>query len=64
MNPADPDLVAGTLFFKHPPLSNMLLSLAQKVGCETEKFSDATGTLEGLVSSRPEHGDPAGEQCV
>jgi len=34
---------------KHPPLSNMLLSLAQKMGCETETFSDATGTLEGLV---------------
>jgi hypothetical protein len=34
---------------KHPPLSNVLLSLAQKVGCETEKFSDATGTLDGLV---------------
>jgi len=34
---------------KHPPLSNMLLSPAQKMGCETETFSDATGTLEGLV---------------
>jgi hypothetical protein len=34
---------------KHPPLSNLLLSVAQAVGCETETFSDATGTLEGLV---------------
>jgi hypothetical protein len=34
---------------KHPPLSNMLLSLAQRVGCEAETFSDATGTLDGLV---------------
>jgi hypothetical protein len=33
----------------HPPLANLLLSLAQRVGCETEKFSDATGTLGGLV---------------
>jgi len=35
---------------KHPPLSNVLLSLAQRVGCEGEKFSDATGTLGELVS--------------
>jgi hypothetical protein len=35
---------------KHPPLSNVLLSLAQRVGCEGEKFSDATGTLSELVS--------------
>ena len=34
---------------KHPPLSNLLLSVARAVGCETERFSDATGTLEGLV---------------
>ena len=34
---------------KHPPLSNLLLSVARAVGCETETFSDATGTLEGLV---------------
>jgi hypothetical protein len=33
----------------HPPLANLLLSLAQRVGCETERFSDATGTLDGLV---------------
>ena len=34
---------------KHPPLSNLLLSVARAVGCETETFSDATGTLDGLV---------------
>lgn len=34
---------------KHPPLSNLLLSLAQKTGVETDKFQDATGTLDGLV---------------
>jgi hypothetical protein len=34
---------------KHPPLSNVLLSVAQKVGVETAKFADATGTLTGLV---------------
>ena len=33
----------------HPPLANVLLSVAQKVGCETENFSDSTGTLDGLV---------------
>jgi len=33
----------------HPPLANVLLSVAQKVGCETETFSDSTGTLDGLV---------------
>ena len=34
---------------QHPPLSNLLLSVARAVGCETETFSDATGTLEGLL---------------
>ena len=34
---------------KHPPLANVLLTLAQKMGVETEKFADATGTLTGLV---------------
>ncbi|MFO1045692.1 MAG: DUF1552 domain-containing protein [Planctomycetaceae bacterium] len=34
---------------KHPPLSNVLLTMAQKMGVETEKFADATGTLPGLV---------------
>lgn len=33
----------------HPPLSNVLLSLIQKTGVETDKFQDATGTLTGLV---------------
>jgi len=34
---------------RHPPLANLLLSLAQAVGCDAERFSDATGTLPGLV---------------
>jgi hypothetical protein len=33
---------------KHPPLANVLLSVAQAVGCETEQFSDASSTLTGL----------------
>ena len=33
---------------KHPPLSNVLLTLAQKMGLETDQFADATGTLTGL----------------
>jgi len=33
----------------HPPLSNVLLSVIQKMGIETENFRDATGTLNGLV---------------
>lgn len=34
---------------KGPPLSNFLLSTIQKMGVETEKFQDATGTLTGLT---------------
>jgi hypothetical protein len=34
---------------KHPPLSNVLLTMIQKMGVEEAKFSDATGTLTGLV---------------
>ena len=34
---------------KNPPLSNVLLTTIQKMGIETEKFQDATGTLTGLV---------------
>jgi hypothetical protein len=34
---------------KSPPLSNVLLSLVQKMGVETDKFADATGTMTGLV---------------
>ena len=34
---------------KHPPLANLLLSVVQKVGVESAKFADATGTLTGLV---------------
>ncbi len=33
----------------HPPLANVLLTLAQSMGVETDKFSDATGTLTGLT---------------
>ena len=34
---------------KHPPLSNVLLTMVQKMGVETDAFQDATGTLTGLV---------------
>ena len=34
---------------KHPPLANLLVSLARGMGCEAERFSDATGTLDGLT---------------
>lgn len=34
----------------NPPMSNLLLTLAQKVGCEANAFSDATGGLDGLVT--------------
>ena len=33
----------------HPPLNNVLLTLIQKMGVETDQFGDATGTLSGLV---------------
>ncbi len=33
----------------HPPLSNVLLTLIQKMGIETHEFSDATSTLTGLA---------------
>lgn len=33
----------------HPPLSNVLLTLAQATGVETSSFSDASSTLTGLV---------------
>jgi hypothetical protein len=33
---------------KHPPLTNVLLTTIQKMGVETDKFQDATGTLTGL----------------
>ena len=36
---------------KSLPLANVHLTLAQKMGVETEKFSDATGTLTGLTQS-------------
>jgi hypothetical protein len=34
---------------KHPPLCNVLLTTIQKMGVETDKFQEATGTLTGLV---------------
>ena len=34
---------------KHPPLANVLLSVVQKMGVETDKFQDATGTFTGLT---------------
>jgi len=33
----------------HPPLANLLLTLAQRVGCDATTFADATGTLPGLA---------------
>lgn len=33
----------------HPPLNNVLLSLIQKMGVETDRFGDASGTMSGLV---------------
>jgi hypothetical protein len=33
----------------HPPLSNVLLTLIQKMGVESDQFRDSTGTLTGLV---------------
>lgn len=33
----------------HPPLSNVLTTVAQKMGVETDMFQDATGTLTGLT---------------
>ena len=32
----------------HPPLANLLLTMVQKMGVETESFRDSTGTLNGL----------------
>jgi hypothetical protein len=34
---------------KHPPMANVLLTVAQKMGVEAVKFADATGTLTGLT---------------
>jgi hypothetical protein len=42
---------AGHLAFdkeNHPPMSNLLLTLGQKVGLQDDRFSDATGTLATL----------------
>ncbi|MGA0039126.1 MAG: DUF1552 domain-containing protein, partial [Pirellulales bacterium] len=32
----------------HPPMANLLLTVAQATGCEIDRFADATGTLTGL----------------
>ena len=34
---------------KHPPLSNVLLTVMQKMGVERTAFQDSTGTLNGLT---------------
>jgi hypothetical protein len=34
---------------KHPPMTNVLTTVIQKMGVEVEKFGDATGTLSGLT---------------
>lgn len=34
---------------KHPPLSNLLLTVIQKMGVETDAFNDSTGTLTGIA---------------
>lgn len=34
---------------QHPPLSSVLLTVAQAVGCETDRFSDANSRLTGLA---------------
>jgi len=42
---------AGHLAFdkdNHPPMANLLLTLAKKTGVESDQFSDATGTLASL----------------
>lgn len=36
---------------KHPPLSNVLLSLAQTMGVEAARFADSTGPLSELTSA-------------
>ena len=34
---------------KHPPLANVLLTVAQKMGVEADSFADSAGLLDGLV---------------
>jgi hypothetical protein len=34
---------------KHPPLSKLLLALAQKMGVGAKRFADGEGTLSGLT---------------
>jgi hypothetical protein len=33
----------------HPPLSNLFVTMAQKMGLETDQFQDSTGTFDGLM---------------
>ena len=33
----------------HPPLSNLLLTMIQRMGVETDAFRDSTGTLNGIA---------------
>ena len=33
----------------HPPLANVLLTMAQGMGLEADSFNDSTGTLTGLT---------------
>jgi hypothetical protein len=34
---------------KHPPLSNVLLTMTQRMGVESDRFADSTGTMSELV---------------
>jgi hypothetical protein len=34
---------------KHPPMSNVLLTMIQKMNVESSQFQDATGSLTGLT---------------
>jgi hypothetical protein len=36
---------------KHPPLSNLFVSMLQRLGIESEKFGSSTGTLPGLETA-------------
>lgn len=36
---------------KHPPMSNLLLTLIQAMGVEADSFRDSTGTLSGLAGA-------------
>jgi len=34
---------------RHPPMANVLLAIAQKMGVEAGQFADSTGTISGLI---------------